>query len=283
MKINGRKIGFGMPCYIIAEVSANHEQKWDRAVALIYAAKKAGADAVKLQTYTPDTLVNRDNPLYELYSRAYMPWEWQPKLKKLADDIGFTLFSSVYDKSSVDFLDSMDVPAYKVSSFEITDLELIRYVASKRRPMFVSPGMATMLEIRRVREVTEAWQLGLLKCTSAYPASAQDMNLGAMKELMDKFFVPVGLSNHCQERAVPVAAVAMGASIVEQHITLSRDAIDGAFSLLPDEFAAMVHDIRVTEQAMGDHVGLTDGEKQNYGVRRDPSTGKRGTCAVTQG
>jgi N-acetylneuraminate synthase len=276
MRINGRKIGFREPCYIIAEISANHKQRYNTAVALIHAAKKAGADAVKLQTYTPDTLVSKDNPLYELYSRAYMPWEWQPKLKHLADDMGLTLFSTAYDKSSVDFLEGMGVPAYKVASFEITDLELIKYIASKHKPMFISTGMATMAEIRCVREVTEAWQVALLKCTSAYPSEPQEMNLEAISSLMDKFFVPVGLSNHCRERAIPIAAVAMGACIIEQHITLDRDAIDGEFSLLPDEFASMAHDIRVTEKSLGDHIGPTDGERQYLGVRRDPVTGKRG-------
>lgn len=261
-------------------MSANHDQSYNRAVELIYAAKEAGADAVKVQTYTPDILVDKKHPCYGLYSKAYMPWEWQVDLKQLAEEKGLAFFSTVYDKSAVDFLESIGVLAYKVASFEITDLELIRYVVATNKPLFVSTGMATMQEIRMVREITGASRIALLKCTSAYPSEPCEMNLGAIQRMMDSFFVPIGLSNHCKERAIPVVAVALGACIIEQHMTMSRDSIDGEFSLLPGEFAAMVNDIRVAEQSLGSAVGPTEGERALFTLRHDPNTGKRGYCVA---
>lgn len=276
MEIAGRSIGFGKPCLIIAELSANHDQDIKKAVRLIHEAKEAGADAVKIQTYTPDTLVEKNSPYYHLYERAYMPWEWQPELKKLADDLDIVMFSTAYDKSSVDFLAKLDMPAFKIASFELTDLELIKYAASKRKPLLLSVGMATWGEVMKAVECVGVGQLVLLKCTSSYPAQPQDMNLRVIQTLGQKFMCPVGLSNHCLDRAIPIAAVALGASVIEQHITLSRQSIDASFSLFPQEFAQMVQDVRITEKAMGSSVGPTKGEQAMLGLRRNLVTGKRG-------
>jgi len=271
ISIGRRRIGSGHPTYIVAELSANHCQQFDEAVKLIKAAKKAGADAVKLQTYTPDTLtIQSDAPelrisggtpwdgktLYELYSEAYMPWHWQPKLKKVADDLGIDLFSTPFDKTAVDFLGKMGVPAYKIASFEIVDIPLIEYVASMGKPIIMSTGMATLDEIDEAVSAARkagATQIALLKCTSAYPALPEEMNLRTIPHLAKKFGVPVGLSDHTLGIAVPVAAVALGACIIEKHFTLSRSvpSPDSAFSLEPDEFRAMVKAIRTAGKALG--------------------------------
>ena len=272
IEINKRKIGSNFPVYVVAELSANHRQKYDEAVKLIKAAKDAGADAVKLQTYTPDTITIRsDAPefrvsggtpwdgktLYELYNEAYTPWEWQPKLKKLADDLGIDLFSTPFDKTAVDFLEEMGVPAYKVASFELVDIPLIEYIASKGKPIIMSTGMATQAEIDESMQAARsagASQIALLKCTSAYPAPPEDMNLRTIPDLVKKFGMPVGLSDHTLGIAVPVAAVALGACIIEKHFTLSRNvpSPDSAFSLEPEEFRAMVEAIRAAEKALGE-------------------------------
>lgn len=270
--IGHRQIGANLPVYIIAEMSANHNQDFDQAVEIIKATKKAGADAIKLQTYTPDTLTIQSNAsefqigggtpwdgntLYNLYAEAYMPWEWQPKLKKLADDLGIDLFSTPYDKTAVDFLEKMGVPAYKVASFEIVDIPLIGYIASKGKPVIMSTGMATLAEIDEAvcaARKAGASQIALLKCTSAYPALPEEMNLRTIPHLAEKFGLPVGLSDHSLGIAVPVAAVALGACIVEKHFTLARSipSPDSAFSLEPQEFKTMVEAIRTTEKALGE-------------------------------
>ncbi len=272
IEINGRRIGPGYPVYIIAELSANHRQRFDEAVNLIEAAKEAGADAVKLQTYTPDTLtIKSDRPefrisggtpwdgktLYDLYQEAHMPWEWQPELKKVADNLGIDLFSTPFDKTAVDFLEEMGVPAYKVASFEIVDTPLIEYIASKGKPIIISTGMATEGEIKEAVNAAHgagASQVALLKCTSAYPAPPEEMNLRALPHLEKVFKVPVGLSDHTLGIAVPVAAVALGACIIEKHFTLSRSIAgpDSAFSLEPEEFRAMVEAVRTAEKALGE-------------------------------
>lgn len=269
--INCHKIGEGKPAYIIAEMSANHNQSYERAVELIHAAHEAGADAIKLQTYTPETItIDARGPLfthsqdslwsnknlYDLYSEAYTPWEWQPKLKKIADDIGIALFSTPFDPTSVDFLEEMDVPAYKIASFEIVDLPLIRYIAEQGKPIILSTGMATLAEIdEAVRTIREAGndQIALLKCTSAYPAPPEEMNLRTIPHLAAAFGVPVGLSDHTLGIATSVAAVALGACIIEKHFTLSRadPGPDSAFSLEPHEFRAMVDAVRETQKALG--------------------------------
>jgi len=272
IKIGNRKIGRGFPAYIIAELSANHRQQFDEAVKLVKAAREAGADAVKLQTYTPDTItidcrnehfkigkgtIWEGRYLYDLYSEAYTPWEWQPKLKKMAEELGLSLFSTPFDKTAVDFLEEMDVPAYKVASFEIVDIPLIEYIASKGKPMIISTGMATLDEISEAVKAAGsagASQVALLKCTSAYPAPPAEMNLRTIPDMAKKFKVPVGLSDHTLGIAVPVAAVALGACIIEKHFTLSRNVPgpDSAFSLEPHEFRAMVDAIRTTEAALGE-------------------------------
>jgi pseudaminic acid synthase len=270
--IEKHMIGPGEPVFIVAEVSANHRQQFDEAVRLIEKAKEAGADGVKLQTYTPETLTIKCNSpefrikggtpwdgktLYELYNEAYMPWEWQPKLKKLADELGIDLFSTPYDKTAVDFLEKMGVPAYKVASFEIADIPLIEYIASKGKPIIISTGMATLAEIDEAVQAVRkagATQIALLKCTSAYPAPPEEMNLRTIPDLTKKFRVPVGLSDHTMGIAVPVAAVALGACIVEKHFTLSRGvpSPDSAFSMEPLEFKTMVEAIRTAEKALGE-------------------------------
>ena len=272
IEIKGRKIGMGGPVFVVAELSANHSQDFEQAVELIRRAKEVGADAVKLQTYTPDTItIQSDAPefrigggtpwdgktLYDLYSEAHMPWEWQPKLKKVADDLGIDLFSTPFDKTAVDFLEGMGVPAYKIASFEIVDIPLIEYVASKGKPVIISTGMATLDEIGeavRAARGAGAAQIALLKCTSAYPAPPEEMNLRAIPYLAKRFGVPVGLSDHTLGIAVPVAAVSLGVCIIEKHFTLSRDipSPDSAFSLEPQEFKAMVEAVRVVEKALGE-------------------------------
>ena len=269
--INQREIGTGKSVYIIAELSANHNQDFNQALKLIHAAKEAGANAVKIQTYTPDTMtIECDNDyfkigrgtiwegknLYSLYKEAYTPWEWQPDLKKKANDLGLDLFSTPFDFSSVDFLESMAVPAYKVASFEIVDLPLIQKIAQTGKPIILSTGMASLEEIEDAVAVIRKEgndQITLLKCTSAYPALPEEMNLRTIPHLAQVFGLPIGLSDHTRGISIPVAAVALGACIVEKHFTLSRKmrGPDSMFSLEPHEFRAMVDAIRETEKALG--------------------------------
>jgi pseudaminic acid synthase len=269
--IGTHKVGSGNPAYIIAELSANHNQSFDEALKIIHAAKAAGADAVKLQTYTPDTITIASDreyfringgtlwdgrTLHELYAEAYTPWEWQPKLKQVANELGLDLFSTPFDTTAVDFLEEMGVPAYKVASFELVDIPLIRQMARTGKPLIISTGMATLEEIEEaVTAAREAGttQIGLLKCTSAYPASPDDMNLRTIPEFAKRFAVPAGLSDHTLGMAVPVAAVALGACIIEKHLTLSRahKGPDSEFSLEPQEFKAMVDAVRTAERALG--------------------------------
>lgn len=270
IEINGRRIGPGYPVYVVAEMSANHNDDIAEAIKIIKAAKDAGADAIKLQTYRPDTLtIDCDNEhfqiegtlwagrrLYDLYREAFMPWEWQPKLREIARDLGLDFFSTPFDHTAVEFLASMDLPAYKVASFENVDLPLLREIAETGRPVILSTGMATLAEIdEAVRTIRAAGnnQLALLKCTSAYPALPEDMNLRTIPHLAEAFAVPVGLSDHSLTLAVPVVAVALGACIIEKHFTLSRSTPgpDSAFSLEPHEFRAMVEAVRMAEKALG--------------------------------
>ncbi len=289
IEINGRRVGPGHPTYVIAELSANHNQRFDQAVQLVRAAKEVGADAVKLQTYTPDTLTIRSNmehfrirggtlwdgrTLYDLYAAAYMPWEWQPELKEIAAQVGIDLFSTAYDTTAADFLAKMDVPAYKVASFENVDLPLIEYIAGKGRPMIVSTGMASLGEIEDAVQAAQrggATQLALLKCTSAYPSPPDEMHLRAIPHLTAAFGVPVGLSDHTLGIAVAIAAVALGACVVEKHLTLSRSSpsADAAFSLEPGEFRVMVQGIREAEHALGEvRYGPSRNEARSLVFRR---------------
>lgn len=270
IEINNRKIGRGYPVYIIAEISANHNQNFDKALKIIEAAHKAGANAVKLQTYTPDTLtINCDNKffringtvwqgktLYDLYNEAYTPWEWHPRLKEKADKLGLDFFSTPFDSTAVDFLEKLDVPAYKVASFELVDLPLLRKIAATGKPVIMSTGMATLSEIdEAVRTLKDSGcnKLALLKCTSAYPAIPEDMNLRTIPHLADAFNVSTGLSDHSLGSCVSVAAVSIGACIIEKHITLNRSdkGPDSSFSMEPQEFKTLVDDIRNVEKALG--------------------------------
>lgn len=288
IEIAGRRIGAGSPVYVIAEISANHNQSFDEAVRLVHAAKEGGADAVKLQTYTPDTItINCDNEyfriegtiwegrnLYQLYGEAYTPWEWQGQLKEIAEEVGLHCFSSPFDLSAVDFLEELDMPAYKIASFENVDLPLMRKVAATGKPVIVSTGMASLAEIEEAVGALRsagAEQIALLKCTSAYPAAPEGMNLRTIAHLSETFQVPVGLSDHTLGTPVPIAAVAVGARIIEKHITLSRDVSgpDSAFSLEPHEFKAMVDAVRMAERALGSvQYGLTEGEEKSRAFRR---------------
>ncbi len=271
IEIAGRKIGENYPVFIIAEMSANHLQDYDRAVETIKKAKWAGADAIKLQTYTPDTItINCDNEyfqikqgtiwdgttLYKLYEEAYTPWEWQPKLKEIAEEEGLILFSSPFDNTAVDFLEEMNVPAYKIASFEITDIPFIEYVASRGKPIIISTGIATLSDIEEALAACKRMgnsQVSLLKCTSAYPSPMEDINLKVIPNMKDTFNTVVGLSDHTLGHTVALGAVALGAKIVEKHFTLNRSdgGPDAKFSMEPDEFKEMVEKIRDLEKALG--------------------------------
>ncbi|MEJ2169694.1 MAG: pseudaminic acid synthase [Desulfobacterales bacterium] len=288
-KIKNRLIKPGNATYIIAELSANHDQDFNRAVKLIKVAKEIGADAVKLQTYSADTItINCDNEyfrinqgtlwggrtLYDLYSEAHTPWDWQPKLNAVAEQVGIDLFSSPFDETAVDFLEKMHVPAYKIASFEIVDLPLIQRIAQTGKPIIMSTGMATLAEIEEAIAVirkTGNNQIALLKCTSAYPASPEEMNLNTISHLSKAFTVPVGISDHTLGIEVPLAAVALGACIVEKHFTLSRShpGPDSRFSLEPHEFKKLIEGIRIVEQALGGiSYGITEKQKASRLFRR---------------
>jgi N-acetylneuraminate synthase len=255
---------------MVAEMSANHGGDFERAVRLLEAAKAAGADAVKVQTYTADTLtITCDNDyfrikgtlwegrtLHDLYLEASMPWEWTPGLMRAGLDLGLTVFSTPFDTTAVDFLESLDVPAHKVASFELVDIPLLKKIGQTGKPIIASTGMASLAEIdEAVRTLRESGsrELALLKCTSAYPAPAEDMRLSAIPLLSEAFACPAGLSDHTLGIAVPVAAVALGACLIEKHFTLSRaePGPDNAFSLEPKEFAAMVMSVREAQDALG--------------------------------
>ncbi|MDP3920135.1 MAG: pseudaminic acid synthase [Candidatus Omnitrophota bacterium] len=269
--IGGRRIGPGEPVYIVAEMSANHHQDYEEAVNILRAAKDAGADAVKIQTYTADTITLRSDKdffrlsggtlwdgrqLHDLYREAYTPWEWQPRLKAIAEEIGLDLFSAAFDPTAVEFLENMGVPVHKVASFEIVDIPLIRCMARTGKPLIISTGMASREEIGEAVEAARqsgAVEIAILKCTSAYPAPPAEMNLLAIPDLAAAFEVPVGLSDHTLGITVPVAGVTLGACIVEKHLTMTRSkpGPDSAFSLEPHEFKYMVDAIRTAEKSLG--------------------------------
>lgn len=283
-----REIGPGKPVYIIAEMSANHNQNFDQAVKILESAKKAGADAIKLQTYTPDTMTinvksrlftlsNKSlwakQNLYNLYKKAYTPWEWYPKLKKIADDLHIDIFSTAFDSSAIDFLEKMNVPVHKVASFELVDLPLIEKMARTGKPLFISTGMGTFAEIKEAVEAARkagAKRIAIFKTNSAYPAPVEEMNLRAIPDLMDKFHVPIGLSDHTLGIVAPIVAVSLGACFVEKHLTLSRNnpSADSAFSLEPNEFSEMVKSIRIAEKTLGSIKYGTDSEKESKLYRR---------------
>jgi pseudaminic acid synthase len=287
--IAGRRIGPGEPVYIIAELSANHAQDYDAAVNLVHAAARAGADAVKLQTYTPDTItIDSDarpfrhgegslwagTTLYDLYKDAYTPWEWHAPLFALARELGLDGFSSPFDPTAVAYLEDLGVPAYKVASFELVDLPLIRRMAETGKPLVMSTGMATEDEVDEAVVAARgagAEAIALLKCTSSYPAPPESVNLRTISWMSERWGLPVGFSDHTLGYAVPAAAVALGASIVEKHITRSHDdqTPDAAFSLDEADFAAMVQAIRTVERAMGEpNLGPTPEETESRRFRR---------------
>ena len=283
-KIADKNIGVNNPTFIIAELSANHMNDFDIATKTIKAMAEAGANAVKFQTFTPETItIDCDNEyfqikqgtvwdgqiLHELYEDAYMPWEWQPKLKKIAEDLGLIAFSSPFDKTSVDFLEDMDVPAYKIASFEITDIPLIEYVASKGKPLIISTGIASFEDIELALQTCfDAGnnQVALLKCTSSYPAPLDEINLNTIPDMIKKFDCIIGLSDHTLGGEVSTAAVALGANIIEKHFILDRDmgGPDSEFSMEPYEFKQMVDSIRNVEKALGKvNYELSDKMKAN--------------------
>jgi len=289
LQINQRIVGAGQPVYVIAEISANHNHEFEQAAKIVRVAKDAGADAVKLQTYTADTITLRSDQecfvvkggtlwdgktLHNLYGEAFMPWEWQPKLKVIANELGMDLFSSAFDETAVDFLESMGVPAHKVASFELVDIPLIQKMASTGKPLIMSTGMASLEEIDEAVAAARgagATQIALLKCTSAYPASPEEMNLRTIPYLAAHAGLPVGLSDHTMDVAVPVTAIALGACIIEKHLTLSRavPGPDSAFSLEPSEFKAMVDAVRIAERSLGQaRFGASEKEEGSRLFRR---------------
>jgi pseudaminic acid synthase len=289
LEIGEHRVGRGQPVYIVAELSANHNQNFEQAVRLIQAAKASGADAVKLQTYTADTITIRSDSdlfrirggtvwdgrtLHELYAEAHTPWDWQPKLKQVANELGMDLFSSPFDVTAVDFLESMRVPAYKLASCELVDIPLLQKISRTGKPLILSTGMAILQEIEeavRTARWAGATQIALLRCTSAYPALPSEMNLRTIPELARRFEVPVGLSDHTLDIAVPVTAVALDACIIEKHLTLSRShkGPDSGFSLEPLEFKAMVDAVRIAEKSLGEiRFGPTGSEKSSCEFRR---------------
>lgn len=288
IKIKDRWIGEGCSTYVIAEMSANHAGSIERAKEIIHAAKEAGADCIKIQTYTPDTMtIDCDKPLftidggtwegenlYKLYQKAYTPWEWQAELKAEADKVGIDFFSTPFDKTSVDFLESIGVEFYKIASFELIDIPLIEYIASKGKPIIMSCGMGTLGEIEEAvaaikRQGNENY--ALLKCSSAYPAITDEMNLRTMVNMKEVFQVPVGLSDHSLGYLGATLGVAVGASIVEKHFCLDRgiEDPDSSFSMEPAEFKEMVEQIRIAEKALGKvSYGPTPQDHQSMLVRR---------------
>ena len=271
VKIADRYIGSGYPTFIVAELSANHNMDIGRAKEIIRMAKEAGADAVKLQTYMADTItIDCDNDyfqikqgtiwdgttLYKLYKTAYTPWEWQAELKRYAEEMGLICFSSPFDFSAVDFLEKIDVPAYKIASFEITDIPLIRKIARLGKPVIISTGIARLADIELAVETCKKEnnnQIILLKCTSSYPAKPEDMNLKTIQSMEETFNCVVGLSDHSMGSTVAVAGVSLGAKIVEKHLTLKRSdgGPDSKFSMEVEEFKEMCSQIRITEKAIG--------------------------------
>ena len=287
-KINERVIGDGAPVYIIAEMSANHAGDRQHAFEIIHAAKEAGADCIKIQTYTPDTMtIDCDNTyfhiekgtwegenLYSLYQKAYTPWEWQDKLRDEAAKAGLDFLSTPFDCTSVDFLEELGIQFYKIASFELVDIPLLTDIASKNKPIIMSTGMGSLEEIKEAVEAiyqTGNRQLALLKCSSAYPARSEEMNLRTIGDMKQQFHIPIGLSDHSLGSFSAATAVAMGANIIEKHFCISRTIKnpDAAFSMEPDEFREMVNQVRDVEKAMGTvQYGVSEQEKTNTCFRR---------------
>lgn len=288
ISINGRKIGPNYFPYIIAELSANHNGKFETAVKIIEEAKKAGADAVKLQSYTADTItLNSDSEefqihgglwdgktLYQLYQEAYMPWEWHKPLFEHARKLDITIFSSPFDNTAVDLLEDLNAPAYKIASFEAIDLPLIKYVASTGKPMIISTGMADEEEIQEAIEAARdggCKELAILHCVSGYPAPAEDYNLRTIPDMMERFGLVTGLSDHTLDNTTAIASVVLGASIIEKHFTLDRSGggPDDSFSLEPAELVALCRDSKTAWSALGKvDYGRKSSEQGNVKFRR---------------
>jgi pseudaminic acid synthase len=268
--VGNRKIGPGNSTFIVAEVSGNHNQSYKRAVKIIDAAIEAGVDAIKLQTCSPDTLTIDSNKkwfritkgpwrgqnLYQLYKKAYTPWDWQSKLKKYAEDKGVLLFSTPVDTTAVDFLENLKVKVYKIASFELVDTGLLERIGKTKKPVIISRGMASLEEIKLALKIlykNGTRQIAILHCVSDYPADPKDMNLSTIPDLTKKFKVVTGLSDHTLGVTTSIAAVALGASIIEKHVTIKRSdgGPDAAFSLEPKELRELVVAIREVEQSLG--------------------------------
>lgn len=287
-KVGKRIIGEGAPAFIIAEMSGNHAGSMDNALKIVRAAARAGADCIKIQTYTADTItIDCDNEyfrigdgtwkgenLYKLYQKAYTPWEWQPAIYEEARKEGLEFFSTPFDFTSVDFLEDMGVTFYKIASFELVDIPLIKYVAKTGKPIIMSTGMATLEEIEEAVEAVKSCKndnLALLRCASAYPAVTDEMNLRTMIDMKERFNIPVGLSDHSMGSVGAVTSVALGASIIEKHFCLSREIEnpDSSFSMEPSEFEAMVKDVKQAELSLGRvSYGPTKQEESNLKFRR---------------
>lgn len=288
IEIDGRKVGSSYLPYVIAEMSANHNGNIKTAFELIDQAKKAGADAVKIQTYRPDTItLDSELPdfqihdglwagktLYQLYEWAHTPWEWHKPLFQYARQVGITIFSSPFDKTAVDLLENLDVPAYKIASFEVVDLPLIRYVASTGKPMIISTGMADAAEIAEAIETAREGgckELAILHCVSGYPAPAGDYNLRTISDMIARHGLVTGLSDHTLDNTTAITSVALGASIIEKHFTLDRsgDGPDDSFSLEPLELVALCRDTKLAWKALGQvDYGLKSSEQGNIKFRR---------------
>lgn len=288
INISGRRIAIDEPPYVIAELSANHNGKLETALKIIEAAKTAGADAVKLQTYRPDTItLDCDSEefrihgglwdgrtLYELYEEAHMPWEWHAPLFEHASKLGITIFSSPFDNTAVDLLEDLNAPAYKIASFEAVDLPLIRYAASTGKPMIISTGMADAEEIQEAINAAREGgckELAILQCVSGYPAPAEDYNLRTIPDMFERFGLVTGLSDHTLDNTTAITSVALGASLIEKHFTLDRNGggPDDSFSLEPKELEALCRDSKTAWAALGKaDYGMKSSEQGNVKFRR---------------